>query len=72
MIMYNIALRQEDTQRVAKALENNVSSFGDTKQEALESIQEALELYEEDALQISLQPVISNIDFVSLSIARHA
>jgi predicted RNase H-like HicB family nuclease len=70
--MYNIALRQEGDQRVAKALENNVSSFGDTKQEALESIQEALELYEEDALQISLQPVISNIDFVSLSIARHA
>ena len=72
MIIYNIALRQEGDQRVAKALENNVSSFGDTKQEALESIQEALELYEEDALQISLQPVISNIDFVSLSIARHA
>ena len=70
--MYNIALRQEGNQRVAKALENNVSSFGDTKQEALTSIQEALELYEEDALQISLQPVISNIDFVSLSLSRHA
>lgn len=70
--MYNIALRQEENQRVAKALENNVSSFGDTKQEALDSIKEALELYEEDAIQISLQPVISNIDFVSLSISHHA
>jgi predicted RNase H-like HicB family nuclease len=49
-----------------------VSSFGDTKQEALESIEEALELYEEDALQMSVKPVISNIDFVSLSITRNA
>ncbi len=72
MLMYNIALRQEWKQRVAKALENNVSSFGDTKQEALESIEEALELYEEDALQMSVKPVISNIDFVSLSITRNA
>ena len=39
---------KEGKHYVAWCLNNGVSSFGDTKKEALESLQEALELYFED------------------------
>lgn len=71
--MYHIAIRQEWEQWVAKALENNVSSFGDTKQEALESVQEALALYHEDEYHPTIsESVIHNLDLVSLSSLQYA
>ncbi len=44
-----IVLYREDDQWVAQALNVDVSSFGDTSEEARESLREALELYFEDA-----------------------
>ncbi len=40
---------REGTQFVAQSLNVDVSSFGDTKAEALSNLREALELYFEDA-----------------------
>ncbi len=72
-MMYTIAVRQEWDQWVAKTLENNVSSFGDTKQEALDSVQEALTLYAEDEQQIEWwHTIIRNLDFVSIAPMQHA
>ena len=45
---YNIAVWQEWKFYVTRVLENNVSSFGKTYEEALEQTKEALELYNED------------------------
>ncbi|MBD3330133.1 type II toxin-antitoxin system HicB family antitoxin [Candidatus Peregrinibacteria bacterium] len=39
---------KEDKHYVAWCLNTGISSFGDTKKEALKSLQEALELYFED------------------------
>lgn len=44
-----VVLYREKTAWVAQALNVDVSSFGDTRQEARAAIQEALELYFEDA-----------------------
>jgi predicted RNase H-like HicB family nuclease len=44
-----VVIYQEDDQWVAQALNVDVSSFGDTVEEARAAIQEALELYFEDA-----------------------
>ena len=44
-----MALYREGTVWVAQALNVDVSSFGDTREEAQSAIQEALELYFEDA-----------------------
>ena len=40
---------KEDSFYVAKCLNVEVSSFGDTKEEALKNLEEALDLYFEDA-----------------------
>ncbi len=40
---------KEGTHYVAQCLNVNVSSFGDTKNEALKNLNEAIELYMEDA-----------------------
>ena len=44
-----VVIYQEDDQWVAQALSVEVSSFGATPEEARAAIQEALELYFEDA-----------------------
>jgi predicted RNase H-like HicB family nuclease len=44
-----VVIYQEDDQWVAQALNVEVSSFGATPEEARDAIQEALELYFEDA-----------------------
>lgn len=55
---FHIVIWQEGDQYVAKALENSVSSFGTSKQEALDRCKEALELYydgEESATYQTIQ-----------------
>ena len=47
-IQLNNAVRKEGDYFVAQCLNIDISSFGDTKQEALNNLQEALELYFED------------------------
>ena len=44
-----VVLYREGAVWVAQALNVDISSFGDTREEALSAIQEALELYFEDA-----------------------
>ncbi len=44
-----VVLYRDKTAWVAQALNVDVSSFGDTREEARAAIQEALELYFEDA-----------------------
>lgn len=50
---------KEDKYYVAKCLNVEVSSFGESKEEALNNLQEALELYFEDEDVIELTPVES-------------
>ena len=50
---------KEDKYYVAKCLNVEVSSFGESKEEALVNLQEALELYFEDEDSINLTPVES-------------
>ena len=45
---FNIVIRKEWEFFVTRVIENNVSSFWKTKEEAIENTREALELYEED------------------------
>lgn len=47
-IRFNIIVWKEGKYYVTQCLNTNVSSFGNTKDEALENIHEALELYFED------------------------
>jgi predicted RNase H-like HicB family nuclease len=47
-IQLNNAVWKEGDYYVAQCLNVDVSSFGDTKQEALDNLEEALELYFED------------------------
>lgn len=44
---FHIIIWQENKTFVAKAIENNISSFGQTFEEAFENIKEALDLYYE-------------------------
>lgn len=48
-IVYQSVVYQEGKYYVAQCLNVDVSSFGQTEQEALANLQEALELYLEDA-----------------------
>ena len=57
---------KEDKDYVSLNLNTGVSSFGDTKKEAIESLQEALELYFEEipiykAIKIERPNIISSI-----------
>ena len=54
-IPLKVVVWKEGGQHVAWCLNNAVSSFGDTKKEALESLSEALELYFEDTPILCLQ-----------------
>lgn len=48
---------KEDKWYVAKALEVEVASQGETEKEALDNLKEALELYFEDQTKVELAPV---------------
>jgi predicted RNase H-like HicB family nuclease len=48
-VVYQSVVYQEDKYYVAQCLNVDVSSFGETEQEALANLEEALELYLEDA-----------------------
>jgi len=48
-VVYQSVVYQEGKYYVAQCLNVDVSSFGDTEHEALTNLQEALELYLEDA-----------------------
>jgi predicted RNase H-like HicB family nuclease len=48
---------REDEHYVAQCLNVDVSSFGDTEEEALTNLQEALELYFEDMPETVVTPV---------------
>ena len=54
---------------VAQCLNVDVSSFGKTKEEALKNLQEALELYFEDASD-SMLSIVENPELVRLSVAN--
>jgi predicted RNase H-like HicB family nuclease len=57
-----VAFYKEGSHWVAQALNVEVSSFGDTLDEAKSAIKEALELYFED----EAEPDVSEIEFVSV------
>ena len=44
-----IVVYKEGNQYVAWCINNGISSFGDSRKEAIDSLQEALQLYYEDA-----------------------
>ena len=48
---------KEDNLFVAKALEVEIASQGKNKNEALENLKEALQLYFEDDINISINPI---------------
>lgn len=54
---------------VAQCLNVDISSFGKTREEALKNLQEALELYFEDAPNSKLTDVV-NPELVQLSLAN--
>lgn len=60
---------QEGDHFVAQCLNVDVSSFGDTKEEALSNLQEALELYFQDVSLDEMQTV-KNPEIVTTSLAR--
>lgn len=61
---------KEGEQYVAQCLNVEVSSFGDTKEEALRNLEEALELYFEDT-PITDASVINNPELVETAL-EHA
>lgn len=60
---------QEEKYFVAQCLNVEVSSFGESREEALANLKEALELYFEDASPDEIQTV-KNPEIVSTSLAR--
>lgn len=52
-----VAVWKEGKQYVALCLNNHVSSFGDTRKEAIKMLEEALELYFEDVPVESVQKI---------------
>ncbi len=65
---FHVVVWQETQHYVAKVLENSVSSFGVTEEEALRNTKEALDLYLEDAsntMMISsiVQPRMTTISY---------
>lgn len=45
---YNVVIEKEEDWYVAKCIDNNVASQGNTIEEALKNLKEAIELYYED------------------------
>ena len=70
--MQSIALKnvvwQEGKYFVAQCLNVDVSSFGETKEEALSNLNEALELFFEDA-SLNEVPPIENPEIVTTTLA---
>jgi len=61
---------QEDDGFVARCLDVNVASEGDTELEAIDNLREALELYFEDAAEQDLPPVThAHVDSFTLKSA---
>jgi len=58
IVNLKIILWKEKNYYVAQCLNNNISSFGKTKQEAIKNINEALSLYFED----EKEPIFINIE----------
>ena len=63
-----VVLYKENEVWVAQALNVDVSSFGDTREEARSAIQEALELYFEDAESADVIEV-SDVKVETVSVA---
>lgn len=57
----------EDNDFVAQCLDYDISSFGATKEEALENLREAVELYLEDSTETT--PKISHVSVGEFTIA---
>jgi predicted RNase H-like HicB family nuclease len=68
-IALNNIVWQEGEHFVAQCLNVDISSFGDSKEEALSNLKEALELYFEDAPIDSIQPV-ENPEIITTSLIR--
>ena len=62
-------LYREDLDYVAQCLDFDVSSFGETKEEALRMLQEAVELYLEDDGAAESGPRISELTVGEFAIA---
>jgi predicted RNase H-like HicB family nuclease len=60
---------QEGEQFVAQCLNVDVSSFGNTKEEALSNLNEALKLFFEDAPVDDIQ-AIENLEIITTSLVR--
>lgn len=45
IIKYNVIVQKEEKWYVAKCLDNNIASQGETRAKALKNLREALELY---------------------------
>ena len=71
--MEQIALQnivwQEGKHYVAQCLNVDVSSFGDNREDALNNLKEALELFFEDASPDQIQTV-NNLEIVTTSLQR--
>jgi len=63
-VQLNNIVYKEDKFYVAQCLNVDVSSFGKTKAEALDNLQEALELYFED-VKVSVIPKIKKAEIVT-------
>jgi predicted RNase H-like HicB family nuclease len=69
MRQIHYSLHREDSDYVAQCLDYDVSSFGATKEEALEMLKEAVELYLDDEADTGSFPRISDLSVGELSIA---
>ena len=59
-LVYQSVVYKEGKYYVAQCLNIDVSSFGDSEQEALANLQEALELYLEDAPSLPTIPPVEH------------
>jgi len=70
-VVYQSVVYQEGKYFVAQCLDIDISSFGDTEQLALKNLQEALELYLEDAPTSHSTPKVKHPTVHSLHL-QHA
>ena len=60
---FTVTIQKEDTWYVAKCLENNVASQGETIDAAIDCLREALELYYEDeAVPVLPQTFVTTLE----------
>ena len=61
---FTVSLVREDDAYVAQCLEIDVASQGESEQEALANLREALELYFDDTDPVDVEPAtIAHLDF---------